>query len=40
VTVKKGTKAGKYTMKVQVTAAGNKNYKKGVKTATITVNVK
>ena len=35
VTVKKGTKKGKY--KITVTAAGNANYNKGVKTVTVVV---
>ena len=35
VTVKKGLKAGTYNVKVKVTAAGNKNYKKGSKTVTL-----
>ena len=40
VTVKKGTKKGTYKIKVNVTAAGNKNYAKKTKTVTFTVKVK
>ena len=41
VTVKKGLKAGKtYKVKVKVTAAGNANYKKATKAATLKVRVK
>ncbi len=41
VTVKKGLKAGKtYKVKVKVTAAGNANYKKATKAATVKVKVK
>ena len=40
VTVKKGTKAGTYKLKVEVTAAGDKAYKSGSKTVTLTVKVK
>ena len=41
VTVKKGLKKGKtFKIKVKVTAAGNANYKKGVKTVTLKVKVK
>ena len=39
ITVKKGTKKGNYKMKVVVSAAGNKNYKAGSKTVTVTVKV-
>ena len=40
-TVKKGLKAGKaYKVKVKVTAAGNENYKKATKAATVKVRVK
>ena len=40
VTVKKGLKKGKtYSIKVKVTAAGNANYKKGTKTATLKVKI-
>ena len=37
ITVKKGTKKGKYTVRIKVTAAGNKNYKKESKTVKVTV---
>ncbi|MDO4807877.1 MAG: hypothetical protein Q4A07_11600, partial [Coriobacteriales bacterium] len=37
VTVSKGTKKGTYTIKVQVSAAGNKNFKKATKTVTCKV---
>ncbi len=40
VTVKKGTNKGLYRIKVKVMAAGNANYAKGAKTATVTVKVK
>ena len=40
VTVKKGTKKGIYKIKIKVTAAGTKNYKKGSKTVTCKVTVK
>lgn len=40
VSVKKGTKAGTYTIKVMVTAAGNSNYKAGSKTVTVKITVK
>ena len=41
VTVKKGLKKGKtFKIKVKVTAAGNANYKKAVKTVTLKVKVK
>ena len=40
VKVKKGTKAGSYSMKVKVRAAGNGNYKATVKTVTVKVKVK
>lgn len=39
ITVKKGTKKGKYKIKVKVTAAGNKNYKSLSKTVTVTIKV-
>ena len=38
--VAKGTKKGTYKIKVQITAAGSKNYKKGAKTVIVTVVVK
>lgn len=38
---KKGLKKGKtYSVKVQVTASGNSDYKKGTKTATFKIKVK
>ena len=40
VVVKKGTSKGTYKIKVNVTAAGNSNYKKAVKTMTAKVKVK
>lgn len=40
VTVKKGLKKGKYKVRVKVTAAGNGNYEKAVKTVTMTVIVR
>ncbi|MBR3312508.1 MAG: hypothetical protein IKG18_00060 [Atopobiaceae bacterium] len=40
ITVKKGAKKGKHTIKVKVSAAGNKNYKAGSKTIACTVTVK
>ena len=40
ITVKKGTKKKIYTVKIKVTAAGNKNYKAGSKTVTVKVTVK
>lgn len=40
ITVKKGTKKGKYTIKVKVTAAGNSSYKKLEKRVTFKVTVK
>ena len=40
VTVKKGTKAGKYTIKIKVTAAGNVNCKSGSKNVACKVEVK
>ena len=40
VTVKKGTKAGTYKVKVKVTAKGNANHKPGSKTVTVVVTVK
>lgn len=40
VTVKKGLKKGKYTVKVKVTAAGTNNYNKITKTVAFTVKVK
>ncbi len=38
--LKKGLSKGTYTVKLKVTAAGNKNYKKGTKTVTVKVIVK
>ena len=40
VTAKKGTPKGTYKFKVKVSAAGNKNYKAGAKTVTVTIVVK
>lgn len=40
VTVKKGTKAGTYKIKVKITAAASDSYKKATANATITVKVK
>ena len=40
ITVKKGTKKKIYTVKIKVTAVGNKNYKAGSKTVTVKVTVK
>jgi len=40
LSVKKGTPAGTYKVKVKVTAAGNANYKAGTKAVTVTVIVK
>ena len=40
VTVKKGLKKGKYSIKVKVTASGNDSYKARTKTVTVKVNVK
>ena len=40
ITINKKTKKGTYTMKVKVTAAGNKKYKAGSQTVTVTVRVK
>ena len=40
VTLAKGLKKGKYTVKVKVTKAGNANYKKAEKTVTLKVTVK
>lgn len=40
VTVKKGTKKGKYRIRIKVTAAGTANYKKATKTLTCTIVVK
>ncbi|MBQ9361299.1 MAG: hypothetical protein IJT96_09725 [Lachnospiraceae bacterium] len=40
VTVKKGLKAGTYSIKVNVKAAGNANYKAATKTVTFKVVVK
>ena len=40
LTIKKGTKKGKYTMTVTVTAAGTREYLKGQKKCKITVVVK
>ena len=40
ITVKKKTKKGTYKIKVQVNAAGNKNYKAASKTVTLTIKVK
>lgn len=39
VTIKKGLKKGTYKVKVSVSAAGNKNYKKLTKTVTLTVKI-
>ena len=39
ITVKKGLKKGNYKIGVDVTAAGNSNYAKGVKSVTVTVKV-
>ena len=40
ITVKKGTPKGKYTVKVKVTAKGNKNYKSKSKTVAVKIVVK
>ena len=40
ITVKKRTRKGTYTLRVQVTAAGNANYKKGSRTVTVKVKIK
>ena len=40
ITIKKGLKKGTYTVKIKVTASGNKNYKKGSKTVTFKIKVK
>ena len=40
ITVKKGTRKGKYKIKVKVSAAGDKLYKSGSKTVTVTIKVK
>ena len=40
ITVKKGLKKGTYKVKLRVTAAGNKNYKKKAKTVVVKVRVK
>ncbi len=40
ITLKKGIKKGSYKIKFKVTAAGNKYYKKGVKTVTVKIKVK
>ncbi len=40
ITVKKGLKKGTYKLTITVTAAGNDGFKKGSKTATVTVKVK
>ena len=40
VTVKKGLKKGTYKVKINVTAAGNGNYKKVTKPVTVTIKVK
>ena len=40
ITVKKGLKKGAYTIKVQVTAAGNANYKSATKTVSVKITVK
>ncbi len=40
ITVKKGLPKGTYKVKISVTAAGNANYLKGTKSATVTVKVK
>lgn len=40
ITVKKGTKKGTYKVKIKVSAAGNANYKKAVKTVTLKIVIK
>ena len=40
ITVKKGVKKGKYTLKVKVTAKGDKSYKKGSNTVKVIIQVK
>lgn len=40
ITIKKGLKKGKYTVKIKVTASGNKQYKSGSKDVVLTVKVK
>jgi hypothetical protein len=40
LTVKKGLKKGTYNIEIKVTAAGDKNHKKGTKKITISLNVK
>ena len=40
ITVKKGTPAGSYKIKLKINAKGNKYYKSGGKTATVKVNIK
>ncbi|MBR0412221.1 MAG: leucine-rich repeat protein [Eubacterium sp.] len=40
VTVKKGTAKGEYTVKIKVTAAGDKNYKKSSKTVAVKIVIK
>jgi hypothetical protein len=40
LTIKKGTKKGTYSVKINVKAAGNTNYKAVTKTVTFTVKVK
>lgn len=40
ITVKKGLKKGKYILKIKVTASGDADHSKGVKTATVTVKVR
>ena len=39
ITVKKGLKKGTYKVKIKVTAKGNKYYKKGTKTGTVTIKI-
>ena len=40
ITVKKGLKKGTYKVKIAITAAGNSDYRKGTKTATVKIRVK
>ena len=40
ITLKKGIKAGTYTFKANVTAAGNSNYRPVTKTVSLTITVK
>ena len=40
ITIKKGLKKGTYKLKVNVTAAGNANYKPLTKTVTVKVKIK